>query len=72
MMKYGGVNAFQLCSATAASCSFYVEAGQTCTDICAALMGTCIDGWDADCTVMQNFEGCGVANQSQVCICSLP
>jgi hypothetical protein len=73
--QFGGADGYQLCSATASTCSFLTDDGDgdkfDCHERCAAFGATCITGFDADghsCGA-ESEDGCAVPHETQICVC---
>jgi hypothetical protein len=72
--QYGAAPDFVSCVETESTCRFYVDTNSgSCSELCAAFGGTCLDGWDNSGTCgLGSHDGCASSHSHQVCECSRP
>ena len=75
--QYGKVSGYQLCAASAGSCSFnaFKNRSSSCNDVCSTNGGSCLrainNSTSAPCAAKDEVS-CGVANHvDDICVCSL-
>ena len=73
--RYGGTLGYVGCPASSSTeCEFYAVTNDTCTNVCTAVGGTCVDGWNNNgvgCT-HGNHDGCDASLTDQICRCTRP
>ena len=71
---FGTADGYQLCSDSQTTCSFAVTTnGQTCNQICASFMSTCVAAYDnaGPCEVLGQ-DTCDTPRTTEICECSRP
>jgi hypothetical protein len=71
--RYGAAPDYKLCLETATSCKFFATTNGTCTTLCGAHQGTCLDASDGNppwVCVNGGYSNCNDTHVDQICTCT--